>query len=386
MKVILMAPPRNDLSGVKTHVISLAIGLKKYEVANEIIYSTPNGVGRLAVSGSIRLINLFSKNAALKWSKKIITPYIIYQIKKFINNPEVIFNIQHVNWFHFLKQHFKEITNPIVLTVHGRYSEELISQGYNNKIIDEAIFLEREAYKKASAIVTVSEGVSTYIYELSGRKDINVIPNGVVLTCKTDKHIPNKADSDESLKCVFIGKLLNYKGPDVAVQTIIKAISKGVKVTLDIIGTGPEIKHLYKLIESNNLTKYVRLLGAFPHRKVYNILPKYDVILIPSLPFGNSGEESFPYVCLEAMSSGVVPIASSIGGLKDIISDNIDGFLIQPGDSDTMSSKIIYLSKERSKLKQMSYNALEKIKRKYSNDIMAEKYIEVYKRVINKFN
>lgn len=79
----------------------------------------------------------------------------------------------------------------------------------------------------------------------------------------------------------------------------------------------------------------VRAVGAQPHEVVLDAFRRCTVAVVPSLM-----HEAFGLVALEAMSAGRPVIASNIGGLRDIISDDKDGILVEPGDAQALHAAL----------------------------------------------
>jgi glycosyltransferase involved in cell wall biosynthesis len=112
---------------------------------------------------------------------------------------------------------------------------------------------------------------------------------------------------------VFLGRLVNDKGADMAIEAIARLSSP---FTLSIIGDGPEMEALKKLVEKHDLTAQVRFCGSLSGELLVLELAGHKYMLVPSQlkePFGN--------VALEGMACGCIPIVSDGGGLPDAVGD-----------------------------------------------------------------
>ena len=110
---------------------------------------------------------------------------------------------------------------------------------------------------------------------------------------------------------------------------------------------------------------------------VPEILSQSDLMVLPSL-FG----EGLPMVILEAMAMGVAVIASRVEGIPEIIVDGKDGFLVEPGDSDQLSNKIIQLLKDPVLLQDVRQSAREKMFREMNAQRHARQIEYVYQEVL----
>jgi glycosyltransferase involved in cell wall biosynthesis len=123
---------------------------------------------------------------------------------------------------------------------------------------------------------------------------------------------------------IFIGRLVPYKGADMLLEAALPLLRDG-RMTLDIVGDGPQKPHLREVVAREHLEHAVTLAGWVPHEKVQDRLVQADVLPFPSIREFGGG------VALEAMAAGVVPIVPDYGGLGELVSPNT-GFRIAMGN------------------------------------------------------
>ena len=101
-----------------------------------------------------------------------------------------------------------------------------------------------------------------------------------------------------------------------------------------------------------------------------------NILLVTSLL------EGFPLVVMEAMAYGVVPICTDVGGMKDHVRNDQNGFLVESGDEegivDDFVEKIELLVKQPDKLKSMSEAAYSYAKEHFSMDRFKKEYFELF--------
>jgi len=129
-------------------------------------------------------------------------------------------------------------------------------------------------------------------------------------------------------KMVWVGRLLDLKHPDDALEVASGLKVEGIPFSLDIIGTGPLQSKLFNLIEAYGLSKEVRLLGSMSPDEVRKHMEEADIFL-----FTSDFREGWGAVLNEAMNSGCTVIAShAIGSVPFLLEHRKNGFIYRNGD------------------------------------------------------
>lgn len=118
-----------------------------------------------------------------------------------------------------------------------------------------------------------------------------------------------RARNSHPFRAACIGRLLGFKGFDLAIRGFAAAQRKALDLELWVIGTGPERSHLERLAAQLGCSRNVRFLGWLPRSEMLAALSEVDVMLAPSLR-----EQNARYAIIEAMASGVPTICLGIGG------------------------------------------------------------------------
>ena len=122
------------------------------------------------------------------------------------------------------------------------------------------------------------------------------------------------------LRAIFIGRLVPYKGLDIALRSMQEYLRNG-QIHFDICGDGPEYQVIEDLIKELGVEENVVLHGFVAHREIQNILKESDILVFPSIREFGGG------VVLEAMAVGVVPVVSDYAGPSELVNDKI-GFRV----------------------------------------------------------
>ncbi|MCC6019084.1 MAG: glycosyltransferase family 4 protein [Candidatus Verstraetearchaeota archaeon] len=236
----------------------------------------------------------------------------------------------------------KTLKIPTVLTVHGYLTLERIAHGNLDEKIHTLVKLsieeEKRAYKNADYIVTVDSRLKIYISKFNVNKcKIIKIENFVDpeefhvnldrMTCRQMFNIP-----PEKIVILVPRRLVKKNGVLLPLYAL-QYVPENVKNTLLLIycGTGPLEETIKTYVQKNALGNVI-LMGAISHEKMKFIYKASDIVLIPSIPV-KGVEEATSISALEAMAIGVPLIASNVGGLKEIIINDVNGILVQPKPS-----------------------------------------------------
>lgn len=146
-----------------------------------------------------------------------------------------------------------------------------------------------------------------------------------------------------SLRLAFFGSIAEHKGADLVVDAV---LGSEVDVTLTIHGRTTDFPEFAPaLVERAAHDPRVRFPGPFERDRLGQVLAETDVLVVPSRWYENT-----PFVILEAFAAGVPVIATDLGGLREIVEDEVHGDLFPVGDVDALRSRIERLAREPERL------------------------------------
>jgi glycosyltransferase involved in cell wall biosynthesis len=132
-----------------------------------------------------------------------------------------------------------------------------------------------------------------------------------------------------SNRIAFVGRLVTEKG----IWTLVEALSRlSVPAELNIVGEGPLLSAVRDVVERAALPTRVNLLGYLPPERIREILVRSGMLVAPS-----TWQEPLGLVVLEAMACGVPVVASSVGGIPEMVQHDENGLLVEPGDPDALA-------------------------------------------------
>lgn len=226
---------------------------------------------------------------------------------------------------------------------------EFILQYQNNIITvcrQDEIFALKELNIKASRLITIH----------------NAMPDVNYQNCKP---------SDGKLRFITTARFQEPKD----YLTLISAFSaiKNIGWSLQIIGDGPDFDDIYNKASEFKLLDKITFLGR--RDNVSEFLNNADVFLLIS------NSEGFPRSILEAMRGALPVIATNVGGVKESVINEVNGFVVPPGNVEELSSKIELLIANRQLVAEMSVKSRELYEQKFTFSRMFHKTVDLYKRV-----
>ncbi len=232
--------------------------------------------------------------------------------------------------------------------------------------------------KRSPTIITVSNWMKRLLEQNYGIQGVNMIHNGIDHDLFSPDKKNHKVEGLDINKPVvlFSGRFIALKG----INILIKAMRQVISETRDVhfAFAGPEANSKWvRMFEHEGIPSHsYSFLGYIPHAEMPEIYSNSSIFVLPSLI------ESFPFSILEAMSSGSAVIASNVGGVPEIIDDEVDGLLVQPGNPEILAKKILFLLDNESETKKLSKNAREKILREFTSEIMSNRTEKIYEQIL----
>ncbi len=166
-----------------------------------------------------------------------------------------------------------------------------------------------------------------------------------------------------------IAELHKNKGLGYAIRSFSRIKSN---VVFFVLGEGEERKTLEKLIKELNLEKKVFLCGFVENGPQF--FSAFDIYLCSSI------KEGLPYTILEAGDAGLPIVATTVGGIPDIITDGKNGILVPPKRDGAIRRALEYLIEKPEERKLFGEKIKEKIEKNFSIEQMLEKTIGLYNR------
>jgi N-acetyl-alpha-D-glucosaminyl L-malate synthase BshA len=298
--------------------------------------------------------------------------------RKRLDLVHVHYAVPHAASAYLARQALGELAPRIVTTLHGTDVTGIGTQPELRRVMRFAVtaadgltvpsaFLRDEARRRL---------------QLPAERPIEVIANFV----DTDRFAPatnrdrrrldslfgSNADSDGPL-LVHVSNLRAVKRPTDLVEVLVR-IRRRLPARLLIVGSGPERERVEQRAKELKVTDNLRLLGSLPD--VADLLKHADAFVLPS------ESESFGVAALEALSAGVPVCAYRVGGLSDLIDDEV-GRLVAPFDLEALAAAVIEVVGNPQRREQLGAAARAMVLEKFRLEPAIDRYEAYYRRVLH---
>jgi glycosyltransferase involved in cell wall biosynthesis len=145
---------------------------------------------------------------------------------------------------------------------------------------------------------------------------------------------------------IAVGRLEEKKGFEILLKACKILSEQNIRPRCIIVGEGPQREMLKEKIRELGL-KNVELFGSMDFDKVKILMAESLMLVHPGRTAENGDHDGIPNVLLEAMALGKPVIASSVGGISELIEDGVTGFLIKPDDPERLAELIKVLLEDR---------------------------------------
>ncbi|AIM60222.1 hypothetical protein IX49_06695 [Cellulophaga lytica] len=240
-------------------------------------------------------------------------------------------------------------------------------------------YLIKLTTEKATRLASTSIAMRKEFQKIypSYKNEISLTPFGV----DTKNFSPNTKVKKNSLFTIGIAKNLEGKyGVEYLIQSFKEFNERNPKSQLEIIGDGIIKEDLKKLSRKLNLENKIIFHGRVNNNKLSNILNTWDVYVIPSL------FESFGVSAVEASSCALPVIGTNVGGLPEVIEDNITGFIIPSKNPQAISEKLQILFDNVELRVEMGKKGRELVLKNYDWEENVKTMMVIYNKTINDFN
>lgn len=389
-----------DTGGQVTYVLELSKHLAEMGIKVDIYTRRFGDRGEIdPVNDDVRVIRIpCGDNDFIR--KEDLFPHLdeyIDNMSAFMERNDLSYDLIHSHYWDagYVGMRISErLSLPFIYTAHslGAWKREQMG-GDPAEMEKEFNFTERikwenEIFARATAqTVTTIDGKDTYkrLYDFES-EDMVIIPPGV----DTKRFRPLGDDEEDMLldvpeNFVFtLSRIDSNKGLDY----IIKAFAK-IKSNTDaclIIGGGSknpkphevQVKNqLLDLLRAYDLRDRVRLTGYVPDEQLAPYYRQCDLFVLPSK------YEPFGMTILEAMACRTTVIATRLGGIRHVLTDNESSLLVDPSNADELGSAILKLLDDRELRNRLAQNGKRLIDERFSWESIAARTLEFYDRYVS---
>jgi glycosyltransferase involved in cell wall biosynthesis len=207
---------------------------------------------------------------------------------------------------------------------------------------------------------------------------VHVVPNGVDTSAfrpRPPAEARARLDLPEGFLFVCAGRLNREKGVHHALRALALVRDSAPEAKLCVIGDGEERRQLERLASDLGLHDRVLFLGAQPPAKMPALLATADAFLFPT-----ERDEAAPLVLPQAMACGLPVVATTCGGIPEVIDrPGENGLLVPPGDVKALAEAASAVYGDQDLQRKLAKGALERVRDAYTVQRMVEATVDVYR-------
>jgi glycosyltransferase involved in cell wall biosynthesis len=236
-------------------------------------------------------------------------------------------------------------------------------------------------------VVRLTNGMITLSTEWDQLKEIvpgcrvYYLPNAIDLAKYQGVYEQKKlvGHTDRPLKMLYLGYLGTEKGTYDLLEAARETAAKNVPVTYDLIGDDlqpGDVEKIKKQVQDDNLTDTFHVLPFADGPRKVEALCNADVFVYPSY------SEGMPMAVIEAMACGLPVIATRVGGLPDLVSDGVNGLLVEPRHPDQLASAIQRLCSNPELRSSMEKNSFKRAFEEYDMEVLVSRLVSIYSKAL----
>lgn len=191
------------------------------------------------------------------------------------------------------------------------------------------------------------------------------------------KNSESSPQKNGKIKLVSTGRLVWQKNFPRALQVVRLLVNRGVDVEYAIIGDGVERDHLTYMIRALNLEKHVQLKGQLNQADVHYELQTADIYFQPS------ETEALGVAIVEAAAMGKAIVASNVGGIPEVIQNQVSGLLVSPYDIEGMTEAIYLFTSNPVLREQLGKAAAQAARERFSIESETREWVNLYHSLLH---
>ncbi|MEX2947574.1 N-acetyl-alpha-D-glucosaminyl L-malate synthase BshA [Staphylococcus warneri] len=261
----------------------------------------------------------------------------------------------------------------IMTTLHGT---DITVLGYDHSLKGAIKF----GIEESDIVTSVSHSLAEQTKEII-QTDKQIVP---IYNFVRENEFPTRHDetfktdygiSPNEKVLIHVSNFRSVKRIDTIIETFAK-VHENIPSKLVLLGDGPELIDMRQKTRDLGVEEHVLFLGKQDNVSAFYQLS--DLVLLLS------EKESFGLTLLEAMKTGVVPIGSNAGGIKEVIKHGETGFIVDVGDSDQAAHYAIKLLQDRKLYEQFQSQMLLDIEQRFGSELITDQYEYYYRKMLNK--
>lgn len=183
---------------------------------------------------------------------------------------------------------------------------------------------------------------------------------------------PPLATGQSHQRLLFVARLAELKGVRDLLHAVAGLRNEFPEISLTIAGDGPSRSRFEALTQQLGLDDVVTFTGYVSPQTVTNELAAADVLVLPSYA------EGVPVTLMEAMALGRPVVATQVGGVSELVEDEVNGLIVRPGDVDGLARALGRLLSDPQLGHNLGRNGAEKVRREFNTWVEARRLGQLF--------
>jgi glycosyltransferase involved in cell wall biosynthesis len=227
------------------------------------------------------------------------------------------------------------------------------------------------------AMLGVSAAVARHYERALGLRGVQVVHNPVPRAV-AGRAVPGPAPVavPGGFSLVVPGRLVHEKGHADFLQALVRLRAEGRRLSVTLAGHGPLRASLEQQMAQLGLTGGVAITGALPHAQLLDLVQAADLVVVPSR------FEGFGLTALEAMALGRPVLATTAGGLPEVIEHGASGWLVAPQDPALLAQAIGQLMDDAPLRQRLGAAGRQRAQQHFSLHAVTARLRDIYRRAV----
>jgi len=257
---------------------------------------------------------------------------------------------------------------PLVLTVHDckPHPGDRLSK-------KTPLWMEMFARHRADELIVQTQFVRNQMVEAwpSASERTSIIPH-----IQIGRDLTSTPIRDDGRLVLFFGRIWAYKGLEYLIRAEPLITARVPEATILIAGEGENFSHYRRMMVHPD--RFIVDNGFIPDERAADYFARASVVVLPYVEASQSGVVSMAY------SAAKPVVATSVGGLPEMVEHGRTGYLVPPRNVPQLAKSVTRLLLDADLRRQMGTNGKGKIEAECSPDVVARKTMEVYLRAIER--
>jgi glycosyltransferase involved in cell wall biosynthesis len=242
--------------------------------------------------------------------------------------------------------------------------------------------VERTLARGSDALVAVSPEVRDELVALgvAPREKFVVVRLGIPLDARLGDETANTdyrrlyGITNGAFVVGWVGRITGVKATGAVLETVRALRDRGVDAVVCMVGDGPDRGRLEQQAHDLGIARSAFFVGY--QEEVAGFYRLFDAFLLPSV------NEGTPVSAIEALAAGTPVVANRVGGVPDVVRDGVDGYLVEPGDSDAAADRLAVLASDGELRRAFGESGSARVRKRYAVSRLVDDVDRLYRALL----